>query len=105
MTLVIQFPQFGCVILNVLLQLKTQELDVNSSSDEAMQEMKLETQNGRAKTQCCCFKFSMSKNIITFAYLCDLCFNIPFEFSIKELQFRHCFTAVLVIEVLQGSKE
>ena len=50
MTLVIQFPQFGCVILNVLLQLQTQELDVNSTRDEAMQEMKLKTQNGRAMT-------------------------------------------------------
>ena len=48
MTLVIQFPQFGGVVLNVLLQLKIQELDVNSTRGVAMQEMKLKTQNGRA---------------------------------------------------------
>ena len=51
MTLVIQFPQFGCVVLNDLLQLKIQELDVNSTRGVAMQEMKLKTQNRRAMTQ------------------------------------------------------
>ena len=49
MTLVIQFPQFGCVVLNVLLQLKTQQLDVNSTRDEAMHAGN-ETRNSKWKS-------------------------------------------------------
>ena len=68
---------------------------------QCMQEMKLETQNGRAML----LQVFYVKKYNHIRYLCDLCFNISFEFSIKELQFRHCFPAVLIIEVLQGSKE
>ena len=49
MTLVIQFPQFGCVILNVLLQLQIQELDVNSTRGEAMHAGS-ETENSKWKS-------------------------------------------------------
>jgi len=36
MTLVLQFLQFGCVVLNVLFKLQTQELDVNSTRGVAV---------------------------------------------------------------------